>query len=613
MELSDFSGELKRLVEEIKQHCMIKKYKKINSVRTFKNLLIDGIVDIATNNGLLVIRNEVVDLVSEETIDVAIYQENGTCLFAINFTGWRLKESFKDLNSFQALNKIVITYIEDTVYIKNLVKLFNTKKDIQILQIPNLRFYKGPKEQRLKNVEIWGDSPYELKLKEHLKLNGIQFHTQVPVYETNRYGIPKYWLDFVVIGRFSKLVVECDGLRFHLTKKGMLHDTIRDLWVTQNTDYNEILRFNTDEITTDIDLVIQKIKQSLHKWDSYHEKQNEKSKKPSKVFPIDKEKVALVLKDIKHSISRAVSESVKRREKGNYIRRDRIVHYFNKNILDMGYSNEIAYLYFDIPYLSKYTGTIDSFIMGYGTAFSIFYLETNVINIPIELLEDKRIVKVIISTCGDIQKVQGENYIILTRQGVIVKSDIFTDIVSKVNYKEDISPTQTIMDKQQTSVKSNTNIRAKEIGVKPTKRTRQNRTSVYKRSSSLDKLNHMHIKDIESTLRDMYTIKTGKDTTLYEITLREKYRRLYQQKKIKSSKIVLFNGISKERSKQIREDIERFWKVITLEGNDVSEIDSFNLAIQYMKQHYKRYAPLPITIHDVSILLNKCKVEKKFD
>lgn len=150
MELSDFSGELNRLVEDIKQHCMIKKYKKISSVRTFKNLLIDGIVDIATNNGLLAIRNEVVDLVSEETIDV----ENGTCLFAINFTGWRLKESFKDLNSFQALNKIVITYIEDTVYIKNLVKLFNTKKDIQILQIPNLRFYKGPKEQHLKNVEI---------------------------------------------------------------------------------------------------------------------------------------------------------------------------------------------------------------------------------------------------------------------------------------------------------------------------------------------------------------------------------------------------------------------------------------------------------------------------
>lgn len=351
-------------------------------------------------------------------------------------------------------------------------------------------------------------------------MNGIQFHTQVPVYETNRYGVPKYWLDFVVIGRFSKLVVECDGLWFHLTKKGMLHDSIRDLWVTQNTDYNEILRFNTDEI---------------------------------------------------------------------------------------------AYLYFDIPYLSKYTGTIDSFIMGYGTAFSIFYLETNVINIPIELLEDKRIVKVIISMCGDIQKVQGENYIILTRQGVIVKSDIVTDTVSKENYKEDISSTQTIMDKQQTSVKSNTNIRTKKAGVKPTKRTRQNRTSVYKRSSSLDKLNHMHIKDIESTLRDMYTIKTDKDTTLYETTLREKYRKLYQQKKIKSSKLVLFDGISKERSKQIREDIERFWKVITLEGNDVSEIDSFNLAIQYMKQHYKRYAPLPITIHDVSILLNKCKIEKKFD
>lgn len=613
MELSDFSGELNRLVEEVKQHCMIKKYKKISSVRTFKNLLIDGIVDIATNNGLLAVRNEVVDLIAEETIDVAIYQENGTCLFAINFTGWRLKESFKDLNSFQALNKIVITYIEDTVYIKNLVKLFNTKKDIQILQIPNLRFYKGAKEQRLKNVEIWGDSPYELKLKEHLKLNGIHFQTQVPVYETNRYGVPKYWLDFVVIGRFSKLAVECDGLRFHLTKKGMLHDTIRDLWVTQNTDYNEILRFNTDEIATDIDLVIHKIKQSLRKWDSYHEKQNEKSKKPEKIFPIDKEKVALVLKDIKYSISRAISENIKGKQKGNYIRRDKIVHYFNKNILDMGYSNEIAYLYFDIPYLSKYTGTIDSFIMGYGTAFSIFYLETNVTGIPIELLEDKRIVKVIITTYGDIKEVQGENYIILTRQGVIVKSDIFTDIVSKVNYQDAIPSTRTIMDKQQTSIKSNTNIRTKEVGVKLEKKTKQNRKSMYKTSSSFDKLHHMHIKDIESTLRDMYTIKTGKDTTLYETTLREKYKRLYQQKKVKSSKLILFDGISKERSKQIREDIERYWKEEVRKEKNVSNIDSFNLAIQYMKQHYKRYAPLPITIHDVSILLNKCKIEIKFD
>ena len=98
-------------------------------------------------------------------------------------------------------------------------------------------------------------------MREALLSNGFLFEEQQYVRTKSGY----YIFDFVVYGDYVKLVVECDGPH-HFSNEQSHHDAIRDLWCIQN-GYQDICRFSSREIITNVSSCIAYIHETIKRYD----------------------------------------------------------------------------------------------------------------------------------------------------------------------------------------------------------------------------------------------------------------------------------------------------------------------------------------------------------
>lgn len=108
------------------------------------------------------------------------------------------------------------------------------------------------------------ETQLEYIMRMALIMNGIRFADQVYVQRTIGY----YKMDFVIYGSYCTLVVECDGVH-HIKLVRKTKDSIRDLWSIQN-GFDDVLRFNEEQIRNEINNSINQIKKSIIIYDNIH-------------------------------------------------------------------------------------------------------------------------------------------------------------------------------------------------------------------------------------------------------------------------------------------------------------------------------------------------------
>jgi len=109
------------------------------------------------------------------------------------------------------------------------------------------------------------NSPIEKIMQAYLESSGLNYKTQYTVYEKG-WASPKYILDFLVYGKTSRVVVECDGETYHAPLRRQRNDRIRDQWLLKN-GYNAVLRFSTRQIKKEPLACIAEIRRSIENLD----------------------------------------------------------------------------------------------------------------------------------------------------------------------------------------------------------------------------------------------------------------------------------------------------------------------------------------------------------
>ena len=102
----------------------------------------------------------------------------------------------------------------------------------------------------------------EFLLKEALTNAKIAFLEQYRVYEGGSFSEVKYVADFLLTNGAVKLIVECDGVNYHIGKEKMRRQKERDLWLKLK-GYT-VLHFSTQELKSNMDCVIETIKYHLN-------------------------------------------------------------------------------------------------------------------------------------------------------------------------------------------------------------------------------------------------------------------------------------------------------------------------------------------------------------
>jgi len=143
------------------------------------------------------------------------------------------------------------------ITIKNLIRLKNpvvSKKGRRII------FIITTLEKLLNSKEIndlFITSPIEEKLYSELKKNNIPCERQYFVKEGNDF----YSLDFAIFGKKGKIAIECDGEKYHLTKKAVFYDRERDNRLTSSGWW--VLRFYSKDIKKSPERCVKLIKKTI--------------------------------------------------------------------------------------------------------------------------------------------------------------------------------------------------------------------------------------------------------------------------------------------------------------------------------------------------------------
>jgi len=101
----------------------------------------------------------------------------------------------------------------------------------------------------------------ELRLKDALKKEGLQFEEQYRVYEKGNSYQPKYVIDFLVTKDGIAIAVECDSFSYHSSDRDIEFGITRDAWL-EASGYT-VLHFTASQLIYEMDAVLQIIKKHL--------------------------------------------------------------------------------------------------------------------------------------------------------------------------------------------------------------------------------------------------------------------------------------------------------------------------------------------------------------
>lgn len=169
------------------------------------------------------------------------------------------------------------------------------------------------------------NSPLEEKMEKALKKAGIRYKAQFSIEDTNKdKWNSKYILDFVVYGELCKIAIECDGHTYHSSRKAKERDLKRDLWIKAYKEFDDTLRFTTEQIMSQIDVVIEEINKYILAYDKLHFNKRQNAKFDPKKIPstISKDTVLILTNILNSAFSVAYKETQKKEKNQENIKKN---------------------------------------------------------------------------------------------------------------------------------------------------------------------------------------------------------------------------------------------------------------------------------------------------
>jgi very-short-patch-repair endonuclease len=116
--------------------------------------------------------------------------------------------------------------------------------------------------------ELFAGTPIEDALFAALRREGLwperEYHVELRRPEAKRERPVAHFLDLAVFCRERNLDVECDGDTWHLGAEGARRDRLRDN-LLESSGWH-ILRFNTQEIQQEMDVVLTRIREAVNRY-----------------------------------------------------------------------------------------------------------------------------------------------------------------------------------------------------------------------------------------------------------------------------------------------------------------------------------------------------------
>ncbi len=462
------------------------------------------------------------------------------------------------------------------------------------------------------------DSPIEKIMEKALKENAIDYDSQYAVYEKNgsKRWFHKYIFDFVVYGKHSKVVVECDGKAYHSTDEQRVHDTTRDIWALHQ-GFDDVLRFTGSQIKKDVRLCIDKIKSTIQSYDELYKKRKDKAIfHTNEVTAVpDKDTVATIIHELLPPFIRATH--IETKNFANVIYRDKAILRGYRNVLTRNFYNLTEQnLFFSFPNLRKLVENrhISLFFCGYNIPIALI-LSTEprkMIYIDEYLSQESRILKLIIT-------IKAADKIVNELVSSSIKSFVFVDmfkgkIVESDLYNQEFNYKLPIYEQKQNK---------QEIKRKRKRKRKKTIQGISKFNAiedlSLAPCNHLRklqndAQKMERELRRNYYIwfsqTVGNSTELekkiqsQESKLKTLYRDIYTHPALVKSKPKLFADLDKKSTHTLTKELNRYWSQKQKEGADNVV---FNQATSWIKTEGYRFKLIPFTLHDIVMYFQELK------
>lgn len=288
------------------------------------------------------------------------------------------------------------------------------------------------------------NSPLEEKMEKALKKAGIRYKAQFSIEDTNKdKWNSKYILDFVVYGELCKIAIECDGHTYHSSRKAKERDLKRDLWIKAYKEFDDTLRFTTEQIMSQIDVVIEEINKYILAYDKLHFNKRQNAKFDPKKIPstISKDTVLILTNILNSAFSVAYKETQKKEKNQENIKKmikKEIIHVINKK----GFKRINDYFaYFSLEKLANVRHEFD-FIFGVFNTPCTLIVTSDIKKIRINksILNDSSILKIILVYDSSYSFFKGKSYIIIDDKSNIKMCSELSKVspISKINEKNSI-------------------------------------------------------------------------------------------------------------------------------------------------------------------------------
>ncbi|WP_237714934.1 MULTISPECIES: DUF559 domain-containing protein [Pelosinus] len=284
------------------------------------------------------------------------------------------------------------------------------------------------------------NSPIEKIMREALIESNIKYREQEAVYKKGN-PVPIYIIDFVVIGEYCKIAIECDG-NYHTAIDRKRLDAQRDYFlIQQNHYYDDLLRFTGREIKNHISECIKEIITSINQYDIL--KRMQKKKMQIDIYSMRNKQIDYSQSnEIINIISRETAIVLQKCCNNKKLIQKELRKAIRKNYISI--NEQQVYFVYPIIESSLFKKEIDFFITAYNSIYLIKLIsngrKTEISN---ELLKESNIVKVFIninlsSPNGEIVEKETKSWVFINgKDNLIIDSDFQT---STLKSDKEINP-----------------------------------------------------------------------------------------------------------------------------------------------------------------------------
>lgn len=406
-------------------------------------------------------------------------------------------------------------------------------------------------------------SPIEVLMESALKENKISFDKQIPCYGEytykNHHGYyrkkadhPKYILDFVVFGEKSRIVVECDGLRYHSSNKRKARDAVRDLWLITN-GYDDVLRFSSHDIFNNLPSCILKIKKTIIKMDHIYHQQDEKKHFQPSAFLVTPSK-PIIMKTINEFLTILTSSNENRKRKKWKADGRANIQNIQQRLRKQHFNLSYDLMHFHYPDLVRYLNErkIDIFFSGYNIPYLAVFNDFP-LDFPLDVSKGSPFIKVIISNTQPIET-SLKNWIWIHRTNKKIMASDILEIDYRDTLLQELSEKAALLEKEY--------------------------IQLCKQKSKLVQTKHQ----LRNIYQKMYTILKTKNEESTE----------------------LFAHLDASHKKMLVKEMKNHWSWIAYKSKYLENIDSFKAACDWFEEcgipYIERYS---FTLYDVVLQMHQ--------